>query len=203
MLLENLSLFLQIVRHGSMAAAGREAGMSPATVSERLAALERHYGSRLLTRTTRALSLTEEGRALAEAARVPAYVIFADKTLIEMAQSRPRTMDDMARVNGVGAKKLDSYGEAFLQVIAGDVAPMHPARKALAGRAAGDLFDRLSQAQLRLGRGADGTEKPLSVTTSVLRRIAEDRPRDLTRYLDAPRLDRFGPAFLAEIEAES
>ena len=68
MLLENLSLFLQIVRHGSMAAAGREAGMSPATVSERLAALERHYGSRLLTRTTRALSLTEEGRALAEGA---------------------------------------------------------------------------------------------------------------------------------------
>ncbi|MTH65835.1 DNA helicase RecQ [Paracoccus shanxieyensis] len=148
-------------------------------------------------------ALKAKRRALAEAARVPAYVIFADKTLIEMAQSRPRTMDDMARVNGVGAKKLDSYGEAFLQVIAGDVAPMHPARKALAGRAAGDLFDRLSQAQLRLGRGADGTEKPLSVTTSVLRRIAEDRPRDLTRYLDAPRLDRFGPAFLAEIEAGS
>jgi len=68
MLLENLSLFLRIVRHGSLAAAGREAGLSPATVSERLATLEAHYGVRLLTRTTRALSLTEEGRALAEGA---------------------------------------------------------------------------------------------------------------------------------------
>ena len=41
---------------------------------------------------------------------------------------RPRTLDEMARVNGVGAKKLESYGMDFLQVIAGDVAPLHPAR---------------------------------------------------------------------------
>jgi DNA-binding transcriptional LysR family regulator len=68
MLLENLALFLRIVRHGSMAAAGREMGLSPATVSERLAALEAQYGTRLLTRTTRSLSLTEEGRMLAEGA---------------------------------------------------------------------------------------------------------------------------------------
>ncbi|RCW82856.1 DNA helicase RecQ [Paracoccus lutimaris] len=146
-------------------------------------------------------ALKAKRRALAEAARVPAYVIFPDRTLIEMAQSRPQTLDDMARVNGVGAKKLESYGEAFLAVIAGEVAPMHPARKALAGRASGDLYDRLSEAQNRLNRGEDGTGKPLSVSTSLLRRIAEDRPRDLSRYLDGPRLDRFGAAFDAEIAA--
>ena len=146
-------------------------------------------------------ALKAKRRALAEAARVPAYVIFPDRTLIEMAQSRPQTLDDMARVNGVGAKKLDSYGEAFLGVIAGEVAPMHPARKALAGRASGDLFDRLSDAQNRLSRGEDGTGKPLSVSTSLLRRIAEERPRDLSRYLDAARLDRFGAVFSAEIAA--
>ena len=147
-------------------------------------------------------ALMARRRALAEAGRVPAYVIFPDRTLIEMAQSRPQTLDDMARVNGVGAKKLESYGEAFLSVIAGAVAPMHPARKALAGRASGDLFDRLSDAQSRLNRGEDGTGKPLSVSTSLLRRIAEERPRDLSRYLDAPRLDRFGAAFQAEIAAD-
>ena len=146
-------------------------------------------------------ALKAKRRALAEVARVPAYVIFPDRTLIEMAQSRPQTLDEMARVNGVGAKKLESYGEAFLGVIAGEVAPMHPARKALAGRASGDLFDRLSDAQNRLNRGEDGTGKPLSVSTSLLRRIAEDRPQDLSRYLDAPRLDRFGAAFQAEITA--
>lgn len=147
-------------------------------------------------------ALKAQRRALAEAQRVPAYVIFPDRTLIEMAQSRPRTLDEMARVNGVGAKKLESYGEAFLRVIAGEVAPMHPARKALAGRASGELFDRLAEAQQRLARGEDGTEKPLSVGNPVLRRIAEDRPRDLARYLDPARLDRFGAAFRAEIEAD-
>ncbi|KGJ03342.1 ATP-dependent DNA helicase RecQ [Paracoccus halophilus] len=147
-------------------------------------------------------ALKARRRALAEAARVPAYVIFPDRTLIEMAQSRPQTLDEMARVSGVGAKKLDSYGAEFLQVIAGEVAPMHPARKALAGRAAGDLFDRLARAQSRLQRGEDGTEKALSVSNSLLRRIAEDRPRDLSRYLDEARLDRFGDAFGAEIRAD-
>ncbi|WP_112873157.1 DNA helicase RecQ [Paracoccus endophyticus] len=144
-------------------------------------------------------ALKAKRRELAEAARVPAYVIFPDRTLIEMAQARPRTLDDMARIGGVGAKKLDSFGAAFLSVIAGEVAPMHPARRALAGRPEGALFDRLDAAQRRLARGEDGTEKPLSVGNATLRRIAQDRPRDLSRYLDAPRLDRFGPAFAVEI----
>ncbi|MDS9466932.1 DNA helicase RecQ [Paracoccus sp. MBLB3053] len=147
-------------------------------------------------------ALKAKRRALAEAARVPAYVIFPDRTLIEMVQSRPQTLDEMARVSGVGTKKLDSYGEEFLRVIAGEVAPMHPSRRALAGRASGDLYDRLAAAQGRLVRGDDGTGKPLSVSPSILRKIAQDRPRDLTRYLDAARIERFGDAFRAEIDPE-
>ena len=69
MLLDNLALFLRIVEKGGLAVAGRETGLSPATVSERLAALESYYGVTLLTRTTRAISLTEEGRALVDGAR--------------------------------------------------------------------------------------------------------------------------------------
>ncbi|HRO14615.1 MAG TPA: DNA helicase RecQ [Paracoccus sp. (in: a-proteobacteria)] len=146
-------------------------------------------------------ALKAKRRALAESARVPAYVIFPDRTLIEMAQARPRTLDEMARINGVGAKKLESYGADFLSVIAGEVAPMHPARRALAGRSAGELYDRLAEAMRRLERGEGGTEKPLSVSAGTLRRIAQDRPRDLSRYLDAARSDRFGAAFRAEIDA--
>ena len=144
-------------------------------------------------------ALKAKSRALAEAQRVPAYVIFPDRTLIEMAQARPQTLDEMARIGGVGAKKLESYGAAFLSVIAGEAPEMHPARRALAGRASGALYDRLAEAAQRLARGEDGTEKPLSLTASQLRRIAEDRPRDLSRYLDAARLDRFGAAFAQEI----
>ena len=69
MLLDNIALFLQIVEKGSLAAAGRETGLSSTTVSERLAALEAHFGVVLLNRTTRAISLTEEGRTLVEGAK--------------------------------------------------------------------------------------------------------------------------------------
>jgi DNA-binding transcriptional LysR family regulator len=69
MVLDNLALFLRIVEKGGLAAAGRELGLSAASVSERLAALEKYYGAALLHRTTRAISLTDEGRLLVEGAR--------------------------------------------------------------------------------------------------------------------------------------
>ena len=146
-------------------------------------------------------ALKAKRRALAEAAAVPAYVIFADKTLIEMAERRPMTLDQMAGITGVGAKKLESFGRAFLEVIAGAVDMPHPARRALAGRPEAAIFDRLSEAHLRLSRGETGTEKPLSCTSSTLRQIAERRPgtlADLERLtgMGPQRTDRFGAAFL-------
>ncbi|MBV7380364.1 DNA helicase RecQ [Maritimibacter dapengensis] len=149
-------------------------------------------------------ALKAKRRALAEAQRVPAYVVFTDRTLIEMAEARPQTLDDMARIGGIGAKKLDRYGTAFLGVIAGEVADMHPARKRLAGKASGDLYDALSRIALDLARGADGTEKPLSMSPTLLRQIAERRPSDagdLARIkgMDGPRMSRFGTAMLEEI----
>jgi ATP-dependent DNA helicase RecQ len=144
-------------------------------------------------------------RALAEAQGVPAYIVFPDRTLIEMAERRPQTLDDFARIPGVGAKKLESYGPAFLAVITGAAAaPLHPARRALAGRAAGALYDRLAEVQLALARGADGTGKYLSCTHTTLRHIAETQPATLAELariqgMGEQKLDRFGAAFLAAI----
>lgn len=69
MILNNIRLFLKIAEKGSMVAAGRELGLSATTVSERLASLEAHYGVVLFNRTTRSISLTEEGRTLVEGAK--------------------------------------------------------------------------------------------------------------------------------------
>ncbi|TPI32218.1 DNA helicase RecQ [Mesorhizobium sp. B3-1-6] len=55
---------------------------------------------------------------LAKERQVPAYVVFSDRTLIDMAERRPRDIDDFAEVNGVGAAKLKEFGEAFLSAIA-------------------------------------------------------------------------------------
>ena len=144
-------------------------------------------------------ALKAKRRALAEAARVPAYVIFTDKTLIEMAETRPATLDAMARIGGVGAKKLESYGATFLEVITGAVEQMHPARRKIAGRSEGTLYDRLLAAQADLARGAGGVEKPLSCSAALLAKVAQLRPRDareMERLLGDKRAERFGPAFL-------
>jgi ATP-dependent DNA helicase RecQ len=55
--------------------------------------------------------------AIATAQKQPAYVIFPDRTLIEMAKERPDTLDDLASIHGVGDVKLQKYGAAFLAVI--------------------------------------------------------------------------------------
>ena len=55
--------------------------------------------------------------AIAAAQKQPAYVIFPDRTLIEMAKERPRGLDELAGIHGVGAVKLQKYGSAFLAVI--------------------------------------------------------------------------------------
>jgi ATP-dependent DNA helicase RecQ len=147
-------------------------------------------------------ALKAKRRALAEAAGVPAYVIFADRTLIEMAEKRPATLDQMMGITGIGAKKLESYGRGFLEVITGaGVAELHPARKALVGRDSGAIFDRLSETQLRLARGEDGTGKHLSCTHSTLRHLAERKPSTLSEMaaiqgMGDLKVERFGEAFL-------
>jgi ATP-dependent DNA helicase RecQ len=146
-------------------------------------------------------ALKARRRAFAEAARVPAYVVFTDRTLIEMAEKRPATLDDMARIGGVGATKLERYGAAFLEVIAGEVPDaVHPARRKLAGQGAGSLYDRLLEAQADLARGEDGGDKPLSCSAPLLARVAEMGRADANRLralLGDRRADRFGEAFLA------
>ena len=147
-------------------------------------------------------ALKAKRRALAEAAGVPAYIIFNDRTLIEMAESRPANLDEMAGIGGVGAKKLESYGRAFLEVIAGEVEALHPARAKLAGQGAGALYDRLVAAQEGLRNGVDGLEKPLTCSPALLARVAKARPSDmagLTRLLGDRYAKRFGAAFLEEI----
>lgn len=144
-------------------------------------------------------ALKAKRRALAEAAKVPAYVIFPDRTLIEMAERRPMDLDEMAQVSGVGAKKLQSFGDAFLEVINGEAAALHPTRRKLAGRTAGTVYDRLLEVQADLARGTDGTDKPLSCSASQLAKVAQMRPVDgtaLERLLGDRKAERFGPAFL-------
>ena len=50
---------------------------------------------------------------------VPAYIVFGDATLLAVAASKPATLADLDGITGIGAKKLDAYGEQLLGVVGG------------------------------------------------------------------------------------
>jgi len=62
-------------------------------------------------------ALRARRRELAQEAGVPPYVIFHDSVLRDMAAQRPTSRSALGVLSGIGARKLDAYGEAFLQVI--------------------------------------------------------------------------------------
>ena len=54
---------------------------------------------------------------IAKSENIPPYVIFHDRTLIEMAIARPDTLTAMSYIGGVGKSKLRKYGDEFLEII--------------------------------------------------------------------------------------
>ena len=88
---------------------------SPARPRELLSAADQAARQGPLWEALRALRLE-----LAQTQKVPAYTIFHDSTLQEMAQRRPRNLAEFATLRGVGDAKLERYGEQFLAVIGGD-----------------------------------------------------------------------------------
>jgi ATP-dependent DNA helicase RecQ len=61
--------------------------------------------------------LRTQRKTMADADDVPAFVIFPDKTLMEMAHSYPKTRSDLLLLHGVGEKKAQKFGETFLAII--------------------------------------------------------------------------------------
>jgi ATP-dependent DNA helicase RecQ len=56
-------------------------------------------------------------RSIADARKMPAYIVFSDATLIAMAERVPKTVDELLAIPGVGPRKLAAYGDAFLSLL--------------------------------------------------------------------------------------
>ena len=54
---------------------------------------------------------------IAKAQNLPPYIIFHDKTLLEMVKLRPQNLLEMGKISGVGEAKIKKYGKVFLEVI--------------------------------------------------------------------------------------
>lgn len=63
--------------------------------------------------------LREHRAELARSRRVPAYVIALDRTLVELATHRPRSLEGLARIYGFGPNRIEQYGQSFLDLLAG------------------------------------------------------------------------------------
>ena len=66
------------------------------------------------------VALRVKRREIAAASGVPPYVVFHDSTLREIAAARPRTLHELAQIQGVGAAKLERYGNAMLAAVAAE-----------------------------------------------------------------------------------
>ncbi len=71
-----------------------------------------HTGNEALWNALRA-----KRREIAEQQDIPPYIIFHDVSLMEMVEQRPSTIEQFARISGVGARKLELYGDDFLAII--------------------------------------------------------------------------------------
>jgi DNA-binding transcriptional LysR family regulator len=88
--LQEITIFARVVNTGSLSAAARDLGLSPALVSRRLSGLESRLGVRLINRTTRSLHMTDEGAAYYETCtRVLAEIEEADAA-VSAGRAEPR-----------------------------------------------------------------------------------------------------------------
>lgn len=88
--IDDLTLFVRIARLAGISAAARDLGMTPAGASARLASFERSLGARLLHRTTRRATLTEDGRAFLPHAEHLLDAAAAARAALGRGQAAPR-----------------------------------------------------------------------------------------------------------------
>lgn len=70
--------------------------------------------------------LRSKRKELADRTGVPPYIIFSDKSLIDMCQRRPKNRAEFSKVFGVGEQKLEKFSTAFLQIINHSYSPASP-----------------------------------------------------------------------------
>ncbi|MDR6677776.1 LysR family transcriptional regulator [Pseudomonas oryzihabitans] len=113
--LRALEAFVRIVELGSLTAAAERLELSRSALTKHLAALERHYGTRLLQRTTRTLSLTEAGRTLYEGIVPLLGDLDALEQRLQEGHERPRGRLRVSAPLTFGVRHLAPLVSSFLQ----------------------------------------------------------------------------------------
>jgi ATP-dependent DNA helicase RecQ len=152
--------------------------------------------------------LRELRKRLADERNVPAYIVFSDVALRQMARDYPENEREFARISGVGEKKLREFGEVFLMEIAAHLltnprqifaddsfaAPVPAPRRSIGDSA------RETLRRLRSGQSVEQIARERAVTTgTILGHVAEGiehgEPVELSRFLSEEEQKKIGAAF--------
>lgn len=169
----DIRLFVRAIACGSLSAAGRELGFSPAVASKRLTRLENVLGVRLIQRSSRRLALTEEGAI---------YLEHANAILAEVSEAEAAITGGVAAARGVlQISAPNALGRRWVAPLLADFCTQHPAvsgRLSLSDRVV-DLLDGGFDLAVRIGAQDD--------SRLISRRLAGNR-----------RLICAAPAYLAQ-----
>ncbi len=117
--IDNMQLFVRVVKTGGLAAAGRQIGLSPASMTARINALEQHYNTRLLLRTTRRISLTDAGQRFYDACL---------RVLAEVEQAEASLKSDEASLSGqLRITAPSDFGRQYVAPALSEFVQQHPA----------------------------------------------------------------------------
>jgi DNA-binding transcriptional LysR family regulator len=182
----DLAFFSVVVKHGTLAAAAQQIGVSPPAVSKRLAALERRLGVRLLHRTTRRLGLTPEGETyLVEGQRVLAELEALERT-VAGARAAPKGLLRVNATLGFGRKHIAPRLSRFVRRFPDVEVQLHLSDRPI------NLVEQGFDLQIRFGELPDArltarllahNRRMLCASPNYLRRAgAPASPRDLARH---------------------
>jgi len=157
----DMDLFVRAVASGSLSAAGRELGLSPAVASKHLARLEARLGARLLQRTSRRLALTDAGALYLERCRA---------ILADVAEAEALLGNDEAQVRGtLRVSATSALGRRWVGPVVAEFTARHPEVGVLLS-----LEDRLVDL---VAEGIDCAVRvgPMADDALIARRLADNR----------------------------
>ncbi|MFM0742181.1 LysR family transcriptional regulator [Paraburkholderia xenovorans] len=114
--LGDLHLFVEASTLGSLSAAGRKLGLSPAAASARLGKLETVLGTRLFDRTTRQLRLTDEGRVYLQHCQIALQALADADAALEVGRTSVRGKLRISASTDFGRNLLSDWLEEFVRV---------------------------------------------------------------------------------------
>ncbi len=182
---KQISAFVNVANRGSLSAAARAEGVTPAIIGRRVDALEERLGAKLLLRTTRRVSLTFEGSAFLEDCQRILRELQDAESSVSLGGIRPGGHLKISAPAGFGRKHVAPLLTGFL-----DDNPEVTARLDLSDRLV-DLVDENVDCAIRIGEMADSSL--VSVRLGEMRRVVVASPAYLEQFGVPP-----APTFLGE-----